>query len=166
MDRCPPLCKPRHTPEATIAYLLPTCKWEAQIDNDTDIAINSIDVSQHVMAHMEQQMLEIARTTVSTTLAMRKQTLPSEIPLEFAQYHRIFSDKQAQRLPKNQPWDHRIELIPGQEMGKMSIYRLTPPELQALKEYLEDGEKRGTLRRSKAPNVCSFFFIDKKDGKL
>jgi hypothetical protein len=51
-------------------------------------------------------------------------------------------------------------------MSKMSIYRLTPPELQALKEYLEDGKKRGTLYQSKAPNACSFFFIDKKDGKL
>ena len=82
-----------------------------QIDNDMDISINSIDVLQHVMAHvlqhvmahMEQQMLEIARTTVSTTLAMRKQTLPSEIPLEFAWYHKVFSDEQAQCLPKNQP---------------------------------------------------------------
>jgi len=166
MDRCPPLCKPRHTPGPTIAYLLPTCEWETQIDDDTDVAINSIDVSQHVMAHMEQQMPEIARTTVSTALAMRKQTLPSEIPPEFAQYHRIFSDEQAQHLPKNQPWDHRIELILGKEMGKTSIYWLTPLELQALKEYLEDGEKQGTLRRSKAPNACSFFFIDKKDGKL
>jgi hypothetical protein len=111
-------------------------------------------------------MPEIARTTVSTTLAMRKQTLPSEIPSEFNQYHQVFSDEQAQRLPKNQPWDHKIELIPGKEMGKTLIYRLTPPELQALKEYLEDGERRGTLRCSKAPNACSFFFIDKKDGKL
>ena len=111
-------------------------------------------------------MPEIARTTVSTTLAMRKQTLPSEILPEFAQYHKIFSDEQAQRLPKNQPWDHRIELIPGREMSKTSIYQLTPPELQALKEYLEDGEKQGTLQQSKAPNACSFFFIDKKDGKL
>jgi hypothetical protein len=51
-------------------------------------------------------------------------------------------------------------------MSKTSIYRLTPSELQALKEYLEDGEKWGTLQWSKAPNVCSFFFIDKKDGKL
>jgi hypothetical protein len=121
--------------------LLPTCEWETQIDDDTDVAINSIDVSQHVMAHMEQQMPEIARTMVSTTLAMRKQTLPSEIPLECAQYNRIFSDEQAQRLPKNQPWDHRIELIPGKEMSKTSIYQLTPPELQALKEYSEDGKK-------------------------
>ena len=51
-------------------------------------------------------------------------------------------------------------------MGKTSIYQLTPPELQALKEYLEDGKKRGTLRQFKAPHACSFFFIDKKDGKL
>jgi hypothetical protein len=51
-------------------------------------------------------------------------------------------------------------------MSKTSIYQLTPPELQALKEYLEDGEKRVTLQQSKALNVCSFFFINKKDGKL
>jgi hypothetical protein len=42
---------------------------------------------------MEQQMLEIARTTVSTTLAMKKPMLPSEIPPEFAQYHQVFSDE-------------------------------------------------------------------------
>jgi hypothetical protein len=58
-------------------------------------------------------MPEIARTTVSTTIAMKQQTLPSEIPPEFAQYHQVFSDEQAQRLPKNQPWDHKIELISG-----------------------------------------------------
>jgi hypothetical protein len=87
MDRCPPLCKPHHTPGPTIAYLLPTCKWEVQIDNDTDVAINSIDMSHHVMAYMEQQMPEIARTMVSTTLAIRKQMLPLEIPPEFPRYH-------------------------------------------------------------------------------
>jgi hypothetical protein len=82
---------------------LPTCDWEEQINNDMDVAINSIDVSQHVMAHMERQMPEIARTMVSTTLAMKQQTLPSEILPEFAKYYRVFSDEQAQRLPKNQP---------------------------------------------------------------
>jgi hypothetical protein len=30
-------------------------------------------------------------------------------------------------------------------MSKTLIYQLTPPELQALKEYLEDGKKQGTL---------------------
>jgi len=55
------------------------------------------------MAHMERQMLEIARTIVSTTIAMKQQMLPSEILPEFTQYHQVFSDEQAQRLPKNQP---------------------------------------------------------------
>ena len=45
LDRCPPLCKPRHTPGPTMAYLLPTCEWEEQINDDMDISINSIDVS-------------------------------------------------------------------------------------------------------------------------
>jgi len=38
--------------------------------------------------------------------------------------------------------------------------------MTALKEYITDGLKRGTLQRSEAPDACSFFFIDKKDGKL
>jgi hypothetical protein len=52
-----------------------------------DVSINSIDMLQHIMAHMEQQMPEIARTMVSTTIAMKKPMLSSEIPKEFAQYH-------------------------------------------------------------------------------
>jgi len=52
IDQCPSLCRPRQTPGPTIAYLLPTCDWETQIDDDTDISINSIDMSQHVMAHI------------------------------------------------------------------------------------------------------------------
>jgi len=38
--------------------------------------------------------------------------------------------------------------------------------MTTLKEYITDGLKRGTLQRSEAPDACSFFFIDKKDGKL
>ena len=51
-------------------------------------------------------------------------------------------------------------------MSKTSVYRLMPPERITLKEYIEDGLKQGTLWQSEAPDACSFFFIDKKDGKL
>jgi len=108
----------------------------------------------------------VARTTVSTSLAKNEQVPSKEIPLEFRKYAKVFSDKEAQRLPKHQPWDHKIDLIPGQTMKKTSVYRLTPPEKVALQEYITDGLKRGTLRRSEAADACSFFFIDKKDGKL
>jgi hypothetical protein len=88
------------------------------------------------------------------------------IPPPFHKYKKVFSDKEAQWLPKHQPWDHKIDLILGQQMGKTSVYRLTSPEKIALKDYIEDGLKRGTLHCSEAPDACSFFFINKKDGKL
>jgi len=103
---------------------------------------------------------------MSTHLAQQKQVKPKEIPLEFRKYVKVFSDEEAQRLPKHQPWDHKIDLIPGQTMKKTSVYRLTPPEKIALQEYITNGLKRGTLQRSEAPDACSFFFIDKKDRKL
>ena len=120
------------------------------------------------MAHLQSYFKPvIAGTTVSTTLAKGTVKTPFKgIPPAFHKYKKVFSNEEAQRLPKHQPWDHMIDLIPGQQMGKTSVYRLTPPEKIAFKEYIEDGLKRGTLRCSKAPNACSFFFIDKKDGKL
>jgi len=97
---------------------------------------------------------------------MKQDALQTEIPLEFRQYSRVFSDEEAQRLPKHQPWDHKIDLLPDKSMRKTSIYRLTPPEKVALEKYITDGLAQGSLRRSKAPDACSFFFIDKKDSKL
>jgi len=89
-----------------------------------------------------------------------------DIPPEFCKYAKVFLDKEVQRLPKHQPWDHKIDLQLGLQMRKTSVYRLMPPEMTALKEYITDGLKRGTLQRSEAPDACSFFFINKKDGKL
>jgi hypothetical protein len=109
----------------------------------------------------------VTRTTVSTALAKETAKTPFKgVPLAFHKYKKVFSDEEAQRLLKHQPWDHKIDLIPGQPMGKTLVYQLTPPEKIALKEYIDDGLKRGTLCRSEASDACSFFFIDKKDGKL
>jgi len=100
------------------------------------------NASQHAIPRYE---LVVARTTVSTTLAKAEQPKNIEIPPEFRQYGKVFSEEEAQRLPKHQPWDHKIDLIPGMEMKKTTVYRLTPIEKVALKEYIEDGLKRGTL---------------------
>jgi hypothetical protein len=120
------------------------------------------------MAHLQTYLHPVVtRTTVSIAIAkeVTKNTV-EVIPLAFRKYRKVFSDEEAQQLPKHQPWDHKIDLIPGQQMGKTSIYRLMPPEKIMLKDYIEDGLKRGTLCHSEAPDACSFFFIDKKDGKL
>jgi hypothetical protein len=79
---------------------------------------------------------------VSTTLA-KETTKPmaKAIPLAFRKYKKVFSDEEAQQLPKHWPWDHKIDLILEQQMGKTSVYRLTPPEKITLKAYIENGLK-------------------------
>jgi len=95
----------------------------------------------------------VAWTTVSTSLAKKEQVKSKEIPLEFRKYAKVFSNKEAQQLLKHQPWDHKINLIPGQTMKKTSVYRLTPPKKVTLYEYITNGLKQGTLRRSKAADT-------------
>jgi len=104
--------------------------------------VSYMNAAWHALNYPE---LVVARTTMSTTLAKAEQPKILDIPPEFRQYHKVFSDEEAQRLPKHQPWDHKIDLIPGMEMKKTTVYCLTPIKKVALKEYIDDGLKRGTL---------------------
>jgi len=88
----------------------------------------------------------IRKTTVSTTLAKGEECKTTDILPEFRKYAKVFSDEEAQQLPKHQPWDHKIDLQPGLQMRKTSVYRLMPPKMTALKEYIIDSLKRGTLQ--------------------
>jgi hypothetical protein len=133
---------------------LPTFEWESQIDDDLETFGDGIEASQRLLAHLNKFDPDfqsphvfplLARTTVSTSIAKTVKAVSKEIPVEFRQYSKVFSDAEAQRLPKHQPWDHPIDLLPGKQMRKTSVYRLTPQEKLALKEYIEEGLTRGTL---------------------
>jgi hypothetical protein len=150
--------------------LLPDIQEEDLLDQLCDATDSTQRIEPHTQKFIDTLVSPhpvLARTSVSTTISKAKSPAnPVKIPPEFQKYRKVFSDEEAQRLPKHQPWDHKIELIPERHMRKTSVYRLTPQEKQALHEYVTEGLKRGTLRRSEAPDACSFFFIDKKDGKL
>jgi hypothetical protein len=95
------------------------------------------------MAHLHTYLYPVvARTTISIAIAKGITKNPVEaIPLAFHKYKKVFSDEKAQQLPKHQPWDHKINLVSGQQMGKTSVYRLIPPEKITLKDYIKDSLK-------------------------
>ena len=177
---CPKECKDIPINQSpAIRQILPIDTWEPQYNDEFDKHSDGTDVMQCMVAHRHKyegpknayfipgDSPSMGRTTISTSLAKANKNEKLEgVPSKFHRFKKVFSEEAAQRLPQHQPWDHKIDLIPGQHMRKTKVYRLTPPERDALKEYIEDGLKRGTLRRSEAPEACSFFFIDKKDGKL
>jgi len=104
LNRCPVMCFKENT-EPTVpllAQLLPVCDWDPLTDEYFEIDEAHANRASYITTHMEKhfdgplQGPLLTRTTVSTTLAMKKEASQMEIPPEFRQYSRVFSDEEAQ----------------------------------------------------------------------
>ena len=122
--------------------------------------------------HVAFVMFPNSQTKTKQTLASQlaeRETKPDKVllPEEYRRHHRVFSEKESQRLPGPRVWDHAIELkegAPSTLPGK--VYPLTQVEQKTLEEFIQEHSKKGYIRPSKSPYASPFFFIKKKDGKL
>jgi predicted aspartyl protease len=89
-----------------------------------------------------------------------------ELPLEYQQYSKVFSEKESQHFPLSKPYNHKIDLVENAKMKRSKVYPLSIPELKELDNYLEENLKKGYIRKSQSPFASPFFFIPKKNGKL
>jgi hypothetical protein len=90
-----------------------------------------------------------------------------DIPREYAQHDKVFSEEQSQRLPGHTIWDHAIELLPDAPATlPAGLIPLNLKEREEMHKFVDEHLTRGTIRDSKSPYAASFFFIKKKDGKL
>ena len=60
---------------------------------------------------------------------------------EYQDYGDIFSKEKINVLPNHTEYDHPIELVRGSGMPKNHIYPLTVPQLQVIKEYINEMEQ-------------------------
>src|SRR5260221_6357106 len=60
------------------------------------------------------------------------------IPVEYHEFHEVFSGTKADTLPPHRPYDLQISLEEGAKPFHGPIYSLSPPELTALREFLEE----------------------------
>jgi hypothetical protein len=81
-----------------LGYLLPTLEWEEQYNDFIETRYQGIDVSQHIMAHLQMYLYPVgARTTISTAIAKEiTKSMVEAIPLAFRKYKKVFSDEEAQ----------------------------------------------------------------------
>src|SRR5258705_1830639 len=90
----------------------------------------------------------------------------SEILVDYHEFQDIFSDAKANMLPPHQPYDLQISLEEGAKPFHGPIYSLSPPELMALREFIEEHTRNGFIRPTKSPWGSLVLFIKKKDGSL
>src|SRR5258707_1175256 len=88
------------------------------------------------------------------------------IPVEYHEFHEVFSGTKANTLPPHQPYDLQISLEEGAKPFHRPIYSLSPPELTALREFLEEHTRNGFIRPTKSPWGAPVLFVKKKDGSL
>jgi hypothetical protein len=89
-----------------------------------------------------------------------------ELPACLRPFFDVFSAANAKKLAPHRDIDLAIELKPGTEPPYGPIYPLSPRELGALKEFLEENLAKGFIRESKSPAGAPILFTPKKDGGL
>jgi len=87
-------------------------------------------------------------------------------PDRFREFSSVFSKESFDSLPDSRPWDHAIELIPGEKPSGCKVYPLSPTEQKELDAFLKENLETGRIRPSKSPMASPVFFIKKKDGSL
>src|SRR6266478_2681652 len=88
------------------------------------------------------------------------------IPVEYHEFHKVFSGTKADTLPPHQPYNLQISLEEGVKPFHRPIYSLSPPELTALREFLEEHTWNGFICPTKSLWGAPVLFIKKKDGSL
>src|SRR6266436_6420653 len=88
------------------------------------------------------------------------------IPAEYHEFRDVFSGEKAGTLTPHRPYDLQINVEEGAKPVHGPIYSLSPPELMALWEFLEEHTRNGFIHPSKSPWGSPILFVKKKDGSL
>src|SRR6266446_9428125 len=89
----------------------------------------------------------------------------SGVPQEYHEFRNVFSGEKANALAPHRPYDLKINLEEGAKPFHRPIYSLSPLELTALREFLEENIQNGFIHPSKSLWGSPVLFI-KKDGSL
>ena len=78
------------------------------------------------------------------------------IPPEYHEFHEVFSGDKADTLPPHRPYNLEIMLEEGPKSIYGPIYSLSPPELVALHEFLDENTWNGFIH----PHQISILSIE------
>src|SRR5258708_31691009 len=88
------------------------------------------------------------------------------IPDEYCDFCNVFSGEKVGTLAPHRPYDLQINVEEGAKPIYKTIYSLSPPELVALREFLEEHTRSGFICPSKSPWGSPILFVKKKDSSL
>src|SRR5258705_13209729 len=131
-----------------------------RLDHHSEVEVDK--TSPHLTSPHSEPTSEL-HSVHTSTLALDSM---GGIPVEYHEFHEVFSGTKADTLPPHRPYDLQISLEEGAKPFHRPIYSLSPLELTALQEFLEEHTWNGFIRPTKSPWGAPVLFIKKKDGSL
>ena len=138
-----------------------SCQWQYKLEK-SDIKLESY---QRFWKRVRKAQV-YALVDINHLIPSSIRSLIDRLPDSLKNYPDVFSDQNAKKLAPHRDIDLAIELQPGKEPPYRPIYPLSPRELAALKEFLEENLEKGFIRESKSPAGAPILFAPKKDGGL
>ncbi|CAA7268135.1 unnamed protein product [Cyclocybe aegerita] len=90
----------------------------------------------------------------------------SSVLEDYHEFPDVFSKSKADTLAPHRPYDLKIDLEEGAEPPLGRMYSLSPTELQALREFLEENTRSKFIRPSNSSHGAPILFVWKKDSSL
>ena len=91
------------------------------------------------------------KTEEDISKALRDKPPPDfrKLPSHLQRFRRLFCPKEANALPPRRPGlDHDIQLVKESNLPNTRLYRMSQPELEVLRKYIDDNLKKGYIRPS------------------
>ncbi len=101
-----------------------------------------------------------------STLNAASDALDPDVASLLKQYSDVFPEDLPSELPPHREVEHKIELEAGAQPPSRPTFRMSPKELDELKQQLADLTKHGFIQPSKSPYGAPVLFVKKKDGSV
>ena len=112
---------------------------------------------------------DTVKTEEDVSKALRDKPPPdfSKLPTHLQRFRRLFCPKEANELPPRRAGlDHNIQLVRDAKLPNTRLYRMSQPELEVLRKYIDENLKKGYIRPSSSPVASSVLFVKKPAGGL
>src|SRR6266571_1625870 len=155
-----------------MAAFEPQFTWKNGVIHERELpvilrSVNPFILGEPIIAQVKESSQITATTSTELAIKAQQYIKKVEVPKEYQQFAKIFSEQESKRFPPKRAWDHAIEFKKDTpDAVDCKVYPMNRIEDEAVQKFLHDELEKGYIRESKSPYASSFFFVRKKDGKL
>lgn len=146
--------------------------WD--LSEDDEMEFSDVEIVEEDVGSERIRLLETVVEDGSTEfvkeflgdLKETKDTIAAKLPSEYSEYAELFSEKIADELPPvHSKYQCCIEFKKDSVLPKpQKPYPVSFHQRSVVEKYVQEGLKKGSLRKSKSPIAMPLFLVPKKDG--